>query len=149
MSKLKGYQCSQCGQMLPISKTRNGICTCEYCGSQYRVEDDCGRLKIETLPFRSIQLTLSKRIAYEYLKENPTETLAWSLEEMASEMAEKLMPYLEFEMEHDIKYMDYRLRGSVRIAIPQRSGLEAFEAMREKVKVEETVVGTRNLEKWR
>ena len=139
MSDLKGYRCPNCGQMLPIS--RSGIYTCEYCGSQYKAEDEYGVLKIERLPFKSIQLTLQKRIALEYLIDRPQEILAYSLEEMAKEMAEKLLPYMEYDIAQDPQYMDCRMRGRIRIAIPERNPIEAIQAMSEKVLVEEVAIG--------
>lgn len=134
MSDLKGYRCPNCGQMLPISKSRGGIVTCEYCGSEYKVEgDDPFNLRIERIPFRSVRFSMQASIPREccYNGEDMKMAFHYTVEELANALAEKLLNIMEIEVCQDIPYGDFKVRSSMRVAVPMegRNPAEAFKEL--------------------
>lgn len=116
----KGYRCSNCGKMLSMSTARN-IMKCEACGSEYRIEDDFSirPLYVEHIPHDTHELKMCTYVPGEFLMSNPQFATKVALENMAHEMAEKIMPFLEVDSTYDIERMSYNLYARLRVHIPR------------------------------
>lgn len=99
MSKLTGYKCANCGQMLPIPK--GNIFKCEYCGSEYERDDYTDVLKplyVQVL-HADVATLKSNYILDRYTMQHTDraqDALEHAIENCANKMAEQLVPYIEW-----------------------------------------------------
>ena len=116
MSKLELLQCKTCGGHID-----RDTLTCNSCGSIYRLNDDfqpvrieVGNMKVETLTGRAI----TPREAIYVLGEE--KACEMTLKEMATNMAEKLLPFIEYHTEFDPAVNEYITHGRLRVANPHK-----------------------------
>ena len=121
MSEVTGYRCSNCGKMLPINTARNNIVTCECCGSQYRIKDsylEPMRIITSHLNFTTVE---GRVIIPDYILREVGDRPSFmeiTLENMAKNLAEKLVPLMKLETNYDIRRMEWNLYGSLQVAVP-------------------------------
>ena len=137
----KGYRCANCGNMLPASRT--GIIKCECCGSEYRIEDGMEPLRIERIPFQAVTLGCEAIIPREILLENPNAAFEITLNRMARNLAEKLVPVMDLTVRVDPLRADYLLQARLRAAIPP---VHPKDVLREAVKVDAEGVDAKKVE---
>ena len=119
MSELKGYRCSNCGQMLPISSGR--IFKCEYCGSEYEKEnEDLKPLLVETCEAKLITFESKVRLNDHILADErcKEDYIKATLSTVAHQLAEQIVPYMEVKSYKDIRSMTTVIGGKIRIAEP-------------------------------
>ncbi len=120
MSKLQGYVCPNCGAMISIPKTGR-IYHCSYCNSDYEKEyenDFLHPLKVEVCPARLVTLGCRREIPMEYTRhpEAREKVIEMTMKDIARELAEGLIPYMEFTEEFDPMRMTTIIGGKVKIA---------------------------------
>lgn len=126
MNEPKAFRCANCGQMLPVSHT--GVSKCKYCGTEYKVDDDWATpLRIETLPFKSVTLAGKVKIPFYIVEDNPEKAFEYSLHQMAHDMAEKIMPYMDLDVEKDIRTFETTMFARLRVAVPDNPPREVLK----------------------
>lgn len=119
----KGYRCTNCGKMLKVS-TAVDILKCECCGSEYRLDNNgyIQRLYVEHLPFRPATIQCEEiiegRMLYAGL--SPDQIFEVTLGRMARDLSEKILPYMDLNVEYDPMHMNYIMKSKIRMAIPNR-----------------------------
>ena len=126
MSKLELLQCKTCGGHID-----RDTLTCQSCGAMYRLSEDCIPVKLEVsqLKFKTIcSQTITP--AY-YVNQYGEDIMKHTLEDMAHQMAEKLLPLIEFQTEYEPRTMEYITYGRLRVADPHVSSEKSvYDAMR-------------------
>ncbi len=127
---IKGYRCPNCGKMLVLTDSNNGILTCEACNSQYKMENDHNIVPyyIHHIPYNTHEIAVSSQIPWEFVKENPEFAMRSTLDSMASKMAEDIMPYIRIDSTFDIERMVYRVYGKLRVHVPSMPAQEQLRA---------------------
>lgn len=118
MAELNGYRCPNCNAMIPIPKHGN-IYKCECCGSEFEKEQDYLKpLKVEVCNAKLVTLGYKTAIQDEYLKDETIKekVIEHSLNNIAHELAKKIVPYMEIEIYKDPCKMLTIINGRVRIA---------------------------------
>ena len=118
MAELKGYRCPNCNAMIPIPKHGN-IYKRECCGSESEKEQDYLKpLKVEVCNAKLVTLGYKTAIQDEYLKDETIKekVIEHNLNNMAHELAKKIIPYMEIEIYKDPYKMLTIINGKVRIA---------------------------------
>lgn len=117
MSTLQKLQCDNCGGRIDRASL-----TCISCGTEYRYEHETQELRIIT-EARKVD-TLSERfiIPEEILAYDPEEAVEFSIKRIASEMARRLVPYIEWEQERDPMRMKTAIYARLRVARPTSGG---------------------------
>ena len=131
-----GYRCANCGKMLPASRV--GIVKCECCGSEYRIEDNytLRPLKVEQLPFNVQILRGQTEIPREFLQYDPQGVFESSLHRMAEQMAEKLMPLMQLDLQYDPMRMHYIIGSQIRVAYPSTPPQATYEKLERAIRVD-------------
>lgn len=117
---VKGYRCPNCGKMLTLTDSTNNILKCEACGSEYKIEDDhkITPYYIHQIPYNTHELECCSYIPLEFVKENPEAAMNITLESMARDMAEKIIPFIQVNSYLDPYHMHYQLRARLRVHVP-------------------------------
>ena len=118
MAELNGYRCPNCNAMIPILKHGN-IYKCECCGSEFEKEQDYLKpLKVEVCNAKLVTLGYKIAIQDEYLKDETIKekVIEHNLNNIAHELAKKIIPYMEIEIYKDPCKMLTIINGKVRIA---------------------------------
>lgn len=113
---MKNLTCVCCGA--PINRK---TMRCEYCGTQYEIENDIPKIRFETFqnPVKEYKacVYMSDYDAMHYGEE----AMKYSIERLAHEMLPAVMEGMEIVRQHDIELMQQRLIGRVKIVIPKNS----------------------------
>lgn len=131
MSEVTGYRCTNCGKMLPISNAQRGIVTCECCGSQYKIKDsylEPMRIITSHLNYTTVE---GRVVIPDYiLREvgDRTSFMEMTLQNMAKNLSEKLVPLMRLETCYDPMEMAWNLYGSLRVAIPPVSPQDSLRS---------------------
>lgn len=116
MSKLELLQCKTCGGHID-----RDTLTCQSCGAMYRLNDDNIPVRIEVSHMRIETIVGSvitpREAVYTLGNEKACEM---TLKEMASRMAERLLPFIEYQTEFDPLVNEYRTYGRLRVANPNK-----------------------------
>lgn len=116
MSKLELLQCKTCGGHID-----RDTLTCQSCGAMYRLNEDNIPVRIDVCHMRVETLTGSiitpREAVYTLGEEKACEI---TLREMASRMAEKLLPFIEYQTEYDFRHNEYITHGRLRVANPNK-----------------------------
>lgn len=117
---VKGYRCPNCGKMLTLTDARNNIMKCEACGSEYKIEDDhkITPYYIHQIPYNTHELECSSYIPLEFVKENPEAAMNVTLQSMAKDMAEKIIPFIQVNSFLDPMDLKYRIDAKLRVHVP-------------------------------
>lgn len=120
---VKGYRCPNCGKMLTLTDAKNNIMKCEACGSEYKIEEDhkITPYYIHQVPYDTHVIACSSYVPWEFVKEFPESAMNVTLQHMAKDMAEKILPYIEITSSLDPIDMRYRLDARLRVHIPSMS----------------------------
>lgn len=116
MSKLELMQCKTCGGHID-----RATLTCQSCGAMYRLNEDNIPIRLEVSQMRIetiVGSAITPREAIYTLGEKGA--CEMTLKEMASHMAEKLLPFIEYQTEYDFKHNEYVTYGRIRVANPHR-----------------------------
>jgi len=116
MSRLELLQCKACGGHID-----RDTLTCNHCGAMYRLDDDNIPVRIEVSRMHIETLTgcvITPREAVYVLGEE--KACEMTLREMAKDMAEKLLPFIEYHQEFDFKHNEYVTHGRLRVANPHK-----------------------------
>lgn len=121
----RGYRCPNCSAMLPISKTYRGICTCECCGSEYRIKNEyeIEPLKVEVCRVDLVPIAASQIIDDNVLYEaeqcgEKEKFIEYNLKSLSKQLAEQIIPFMEVYAEKDPRYMHTTIHSGIRIAKP-------------------------------
>ena len=112
MSKLKPLVCSQCGGHIDRETL-----ICNACGIAYRLDDNDMPVRIELCKAGTVTLSGSVMLPREYLLDS-NEIAEISLQKMAKQMAEKILPLIEYTTEFDIYTNSYVTYGRLRVIDP-------------------------------
>ena len=121
MSEVTGYRCSNCGKMLPISTASKGIVTCDCCGSQYKIKDsylEPMRIITSHINFTTVE---GRVVIPDYILRDVgdrTSFMEMTLQNMAKNLAEKLVPLMKLETNYDARRMEWNLYGSLQVGVP-------------------------------
>ena len=114
MSKLELLQCKTCGGHID-----RDTLTCRSCGAMYRLNEDNIPIRFEISEMK-IETFYSQVFTPAYLVRNHGEDIMeHTLEQMAHNMAEKLLPLIEFQTEYDVRNNEYITHGRLRVAHPK------------------------------
>lgn len=115
MSKLQKLQCDNCG-----GKIDGVTLTCQSCGMQYRLNDDMTLCRVEVFNKRFVTLEGQVGVpTYLIYDENELECIAeTTLRSMSEKMAEKLLPFMEFQTMFNPTKNSLDTYGRVQVAIP-------------------------------
>ncbi len=114
MGKLEKLQCTSCG-----GRIDRLTLTCQMCGMQYRLDEEDRPIRLEVSHLNFVNLGTSMRVpAYALKSENTEDIMKYTLTELAHNMAEKILPLMEFQTEFDIAHQDYVTYARLRVAEP-------------------------------
>lgn len=117
MSKLQKLQCESCGGHINGETLR-----CEMCGMQYKLDEDftLGRVEIYNGRF----VTLEGKIAipafymFEFGDDGPRVAQEMTIKKLAEGMAEKILPFMEFQQYYDVHTQILETDARIKIAEP-------------------------------
>lgn len=114
MGKLQKLQCDQCG-----GRIDGTTLACQSCGMQYRLNEDftLGRVEVYHGRFTSIGGCIAVP-AYVLNTLGPEEACEMSLKQMAENMADKILPFMEFQSMLDPAQNELVTYGRVKVAEP-------------------------------
>lgn len=116
MSKLELLQCKTCGGHID-----RDTLTCNSCGAMYRLNEDFMPVRLEVSHLHIDTLVGKTIVPSEAMYLLGTEKACeMTLKEMAERMAEKILPYIEYQMEFDPRLNQYITHGRLRVANPNK-----------------------------
>lgn len=117
---VKGYRCPNCGKMLTLTDARNSIMKCEACGSEYKIEDDHKIIPyyVHQVPYDTHEIACCSYVPWEFVRVDPEAAMNVTLQHMAKDMAEKILPFIEVTSSLDPWDMRYRLDAILRVHVP-------------------------------
>ena len=113
MSKLELLQCKTCGGHID-----RDTLTCNHCGAMYRLDENFTPLRVEVSQMRLETISAKTMTPAYYVAEHGEDVMKYTLQEMAHNMAERILPLIEFQTEFDIKHNMYVTYGRLRVANP-------------------------------
>lgn len=117
MSKLEKLQCTSCG-----GRIDRVTLTCQMCGMQYRLNEDMQPVRVEVSHCKLVNLGTSMAVpAYVLKGENTEDLMKYTLSELAHNMAEKILPLMEFQTEYRPEYAEYVTYARMRVAEPNHN----------------------------
>lgn len=117
MSKLEKLQCTSCGGHID-----RVTLTCQMCGMQYRLDDTMQPIRLEVSHCKLVNLGTSMAVpAYVLMGKNTEDIMKYTLTELAHNMAEKILPLMEFQTEFDVAHNDYVTYARMRVAEPNHN----------------------------
>lgn len=114
MNDLKPLICTECGGHID-----RATMTCKFCGIQYKLDEYEHPIRI--MEYSTRVDTISSRVTIpRYLIEGvgAEKAMEMTLHKMAEQMAEKIMPLIEFTHEYDPVHQDHITYGVLRVANP-------------------------------
>lgn len=121
--------CTQCGA--PIDRA---TLTCEHCGTQFEYNSDNIVVVRERLPHEK---TLGARVSIRleelsYIGE-PSDRIGFAIRELSHNLADQLIPFIEFEQAVNPLYNAVDVYGRVRIIEPSSNLIDVLEAQRDRL----------------
>ena len=136
---LKGYRCGNCGAMLPLSRSRQGLVICTCCGSEYKIEgEEVCPFVVHQIPYETEHLACKVYIPREELMYDKAFAVEHALKHMATEIAKGIVPFMDMDYVFDPNPMLYKLQGSVRICHPTRPAEETVGEIFKDVNIKTT-----------
>lgn len=114
MSELKPLICTGCGGHIDRETL-----TCRSCGTAYRLDNDYMPVPIVLNKANTVTLSSQVFVPREYMLDAP-EVAEYSLHKMVEQMAEKILPLIEYTTEFDIRHNQYVTHGRLRVYDPHR-----------------------------
>ena len=112
MSELKPMICTGCGGHIDRETL-----TCRSCGTAYRLDDDFKPVPIVLCKGNIRTFSSEVFVPREYMLDAP-EVAEYSLHKMAEQMAEKILPLIEYQTEFDMRHNMYVTYGRLRVVDP-------------------------------
>ena len=110
---MKAMICTQCGGRINPAKMR-----CEYCGTQYEQQHD-RIVRVETYQVSPVTLQASVSFGREYFDVIGAADMSKEIcGRMASEIAEELVKYIEYQIQEEPYTSSVIARGRVRVLPP-------------------------------
>lgn len=107
---MESLMCTQCGA--PINRYSH---KCEYCGTQYKINETLNPIILENPKFKVIQC--EHKIFKEDIKYIPLEHIGeMCMHEMAKDLAVALMPYVEVSVSNDVIDPTITVTSRLRVA---------------------------------
>ena len=118
MSTLRKLQCDNCGGRIDRASL-----TCISCGTQYQTDqNEPLTLRIVNEKRRTEVLSGAVFIPDEIIMDNTEQAIDYAVRRMAGQMAERLIPFIEFEWERDLPTRQTGIYGRIRVARPSNGG---------------------------
>lgn len=118
MSTLQKLQCDNCGGRIDRASL-----TCTSCGMQYeRDHNEPTILRLITEERRTEVLSGTVLIPDEIMIGDTEKAIEYAVRQMAGQMAERLIPFIEFEWERDWPTRQTGIYGRLRVARPSNGG---------------------------
>ena len=118
MSTLQRLQCDNCGGRIDRASL-----TCTSCGMQYeRDQNEPIMLRVITEQRRTEVLSGRVIIQDEFLMLDKEKAIEYAIKNMANQMAEHLIPFIELEWSRDFMRQQTRIYGRLRVARPSNGG---------------------------
>ena len=118
MSTLQKLQCDNCGGRIDRASL-----TCTSCGMQYeRDHNEPTTLRLITEERRTEVLSGAVFIPDEIMTGDTEQAIEYAVRQMAKQMAERLIPFIEFEWERDWLTRQTGIYGRLRVARPSNGG---------------------------
>lgn len=114
--ELKPLTCDKCGGQID-----RVTLTCKMCGTQYVLDENMRPVRLEISKCKLVTVGSCVAIPGYSLADNPEECTEFALRELASRMAEKLIPLMELQSMYEPKYNEYVTYARLRVA-ESRSG---------------------------
>ena len=116
MKNLTALVCEQCGGHID-----QYTLTCKMCGCSYMLDQYMQPIRIETshLQFETVSgcVSVPEYVLTSY-GHDVTKATEFILHDMASRMAEKILPLIEWQTEYNPRTMEYITHGRIRVAKP-------------------------------
>lgn len=112
--ELKPLTCDKCGGQID-----RVTLTCKMCGTQYVLDENMRPVRLEVSECRLVTIGSSIAVPSYSLSAHPEECSELVLKELASKMAEKLLPLMEFQSTYDMQYNQYVTYARLRVAEPK------------------------------
>lgn len=114
MRELKPMICKGCGGRIdPVALT------CNMCGTAYYLDEEQNPIRIESWQGRIRSVACETKIPREYmLYGDADKIMEFTLHDIAKRMAERLIPFIEYEQSYDHQRMEYITRARLRVADP-------------------------------
>ena len=118
MSELQPLICKCCcGQ---IDRT---TLVCKSCGTAYRLDDNMQPVKLEITHFELETIGSCVSLPKEFLIHmGEDKAMEYTLQEMAHQMAKKIIPLIEIQNMFDMARQEYTTYGRLRVARPAERG---------------------------
>lgn len=114
MTKLQPLRCESCGGLIDRSTM-----VCQMCGTAYKFdydETDVRPIRISEFQHR-MEVRQGTVIVPEYfMNTDPEKCMEYALREMAKQMAEKLLPFIEYRQEYNPRLCEYEIQGRLMVA---------------------------------
>jgi len=114
--ELKPLICDKCGGQID-----RVTLTCKMCGTQYVLDENMKPVRLEVSECRLVTIGSCVAIPKYSLADHPEECTEYTLRELASKMAEKILPLMELQSMYDPKYNEYVTYARLRVAEPKAS----------------------------
>lgn len=110
---MKKLICVCCGA--PINRLKQ---KCEYCGTEYIIEDERPVIKFETYTNPVREFKACAVVPDEYLAKGGEEIMEIAIHELAKKMLPAVVQGMQIRTKHDPFLMSQRIDGRIRIVIP-------------------------------
>ena len=117
---LQPMTCVCCGGIID-----RATMTCTMCGVPYRFDDE-HRLRIIQSDLHFDVLQGQIMLPSFYVEHDPQQAMEIGLHHMAEQMAEKLLPFIEYRQSFDPCHQEYSLHGRIRVANPNSNPITLF-----------------------
>lgn len=118
MSTLQRLQCDNCGGRIDRASL-----TCTSCGMQYEKDkNEPIMLRVISEQRRTEVLSGTVLIPDEFMRVEPEKAIEYAVKEMANQMAERLIPFIELEWSRDFMRHQTGIYGRLRVARPTNGG---------------------------
>lgn len=126
------YICSCCGGKIDKSTMK-----CDYCGTQYKMENDNVVIRVETFQNPTRELICSRSFDRRDLElfRNQEHAFDTMVSHMAMEFAKDLMPYMDMEYEFDPVNLRYSLHARLKVVNPVNKPTNVLESLSEVIRV--------------
>ena len=123
MSKLEKMVCECCGGHIDRASLE-----CKSCGAPYRLSEDLTPIRITRYDSRVRTFGVECNVPAYFVNINPENAMHHTLHQLAEQLAEKILPLMEFEHTFNIRNNEYTTYARIRVADPHdRTGYYEVE----------------------
>ena len=113
MDKLQPLICKGCGGQID----RNTL-TCKSCGTEYKYDDDGRLITVEQFDRKTVYINGSIAVPAFLVNKDPQMAMEMTLKQVATEMAHKILPLIEWQTTYDPRLMEYITHARLGVAEP-------------------------------